>query len=436
MLNKIWSEAFTLKQETISLRRTFHKYAETAWTEYHTAGIVVKQLQNLGFEVLYGSDALIEEDMAGLPAADILRACEERALAEGSDQEILKKMCGGKTGVFATMKFAHPGATVALRFDMDANNLAETTTNEHTPNQQGFSSIHKDTMHACGHDAHIAIGLSVAKLLAKHKKDLSGTIKLIFQPAEEGICGAKAMLNTGIVDDVDWFIGTHIGTNAKQEQFVIMAQNFLATTNFDALFTGIPSHAGISPEQGRNALLAAASATMALNAIPRHSKGISRINVGMLNAGTARNIIPEKALLQLETRGQTTEINDFMAQEALRILNAAAQMYSVKLEITQTGSAPSCPADPQMAEEALKVIHKYCKFAEIIETASLGGSEDCTYFMHRVKQNKGHAIYTLVGTKIAAPHHNDCFDIDEESLPKAVAALTCLGMHFLGKTNP
>ncbi len=433
MLNKFWQEAQQIKEEIVSLRRDFHKYAEPAWTEYRTAGIAVKYLQTLGFEVFYGNDALTPEDMVGLPTADILRASEERALREGADKDLLEKMRGGKTAVVAVMRFDKPGATVGLRFDMDANNISETDAAQHFPNREHFSSIHEGAMHACGHDAHTAMGLIIAKLIAKHQNELSGTIKLFFQPAEEGICGARAMVAKGIADDVDWFIGMHIGATARQGEFVAMANHFMATSKFDALFTGTASHAGGAPEKGRSAVLAAAQATVALHAIPRHSKGSSRVNVGVFHGGSARNIIAQQALLQLETRGETTDIDAFMAEEALRILRGTAAAYGVEVKITAMGSAPSYEPDHDMAQEAASIVKEHCQFEQVTYTAPLGGSEDCTYFMQRVQQKGGHAIYALLGTNLAAGHHNGCFDIDENDLPKGVAVLTILAAHFLGR---
>ena len=111
-------------------------------------------------------------------------------------------MTGGKTGVMGVMEFDKPGPTVALRFDMDANDLVEAEDENHRPYTAGFASVNKGAMHGCGHDGHTAIGLTVARILAVLKEDLAGKVKLIFQPAEEGVRGAKAMVAKGIVDDV------------------------------------------------------------------------------------------------------------------------------------------------------------------------------------------------------------------------------------------
>ena len=140
---------------------------------------------------------------------------------------------------------------------------------------------------------------------------MAGTIKLIFQPAEEGVRGARAMVAKGIVDDVDYMFGGHIGFKAtKSDSLVCLTGGFLATTKLDASFKGESSHAGAAPERGRNALLAAAASCIALHSISRHGQGASRINVGVLQAGTGRNVLPDVGLIKMETRGANTEIND------------------------------------------------------------------------------------------------------------------------------
>ena len=128
-------------------------------------------------------------------------------------------------------------------------------------------------MHACGHDGHTAIGLGVATVLAEMKDQLRGTIKLFFQPAEEGVRGARAMVEAGVCDDVDFLLGAHLGFQAREVGTIITGgAGFLATSKMDAIFTGVPSHAGAAPEAGRNALLA--SATAALQ--PAHDRRATR----------------------------------------------------------------------------------------------------------------------------------------------------------------
>jgi aminobenzoyl-glutamate utilization protein A len=416
--------AQALKEKTIVRRRDFHKHAEAAWTEFRTASLVAKTLQGLGFRVLVGEEVVDGSAMMGVPAPAELERQVERALAQGGDKGWVEKMRGGKTGVVGVMKFAKPGPTVALRVDMDANDLVESDDPKHRPAREGFASVNKGAMHACGHDGHTAMGLGVAEVLAGLKDQLAGTIKLIFQPAEEGVRGAKAMMARGVVDDVKYIVGAHLGVNLKKTgQVACRTEGFLATTKFDAVFTGVPAHAGGAPETGRNALLAAATATLSLHAISRHSQGVSRVNVGVIQGGTGRNVIPATAIIKVETRGATTAINEYVYAEAVRIVEAAAAMQGVKVALQLMGGAAGCDNDPALVERIRQVAERQRLFTEILPAGNIGGSEDCTYFMERVQKNGGQAAFVMVGTELAAGHHDSFFDFNEDALVPGIALL-------------
>ena len=427
----IWQEAECLRNKLAAVRRDVHQHPETGWTEFRTASFIIKELQYLGYNVAFGKAVINEEYMRGVPLADVLAEYQERAIREGADPKLVEQMTGGFTGVVAVLDSGKTGKTVAFRFDIDSNDAIECKNIEHRPSAEGFASEHECAMHACGHDGHVAIGLGLARLLAAHKDELRGRIKLIFQPAEEGVRGAYAMMKAGVVDDVDYFFSGHVGFKATTDNTIIArTDGFLATTKINAEFKGVSAHAGAAPEAGKNALLAAAQAAISLNTIARHSGGASRINVGVLNAGTGRNVVPDYATMQLETRGETTEVNDFMVQEAERILHACAAMYDVQLTTSIVGSAPSCVPDNELGSLAAKIIKEKCGYAAVLENAHIGCSEDCSYFMERVQELGGRALFMMYGTKIVAGHHNDHFDFNEDCLWRASAALAELAMHF------
>ncbi len=420
----IVNAAQQLKEKTIARRRDFHRHAEAAWTEFRTASIVATSLQNLGFQVLAGSEAVEASAMMGVPPPAELERHAERALSQGADAGWVEKMRGGRTGVVGVMKFSRPGPTVALRVDMDANDLVESDDQTHRPAREGFASVNRGAMHACGHDGHTAMGLGVAEVLAGLKDRLAGTIKLIFQPAEEGVRGAKAMVAKGVVDDVKYMVGAHLGVNLKKlGQVACRTEGFLATTKFDAVFTGTPAHAGAAPETGRNAVLAAATATLNLHAIPRHSQGASRVNVGVIQGGTGRNVIPAHAVIKVETRGATTAIDAYVYTEAVRIVEAAAAMQGVKVHIGLMGGAAGCESDPALAERIQQVVKRQGLFSEIVPAGNIGGSEDCTYLMERVQKNGGQATFLMIGTELAAGHHDCFFDFNEDALVPGIALL-------------
>ncbi len=425
-----------MEEQIIAWRRDFHRYPEAAWTEFRTADRVVKVLNSFGYDVQYGSEVVEEAAMMGVPNQDVLEQSSKRAIEEGADSAVIESMAGGKTGVVGTLNTGRPGPVVALRFDMDANDVQEKTAENHRPWQEGFASLHAGVMHACGHDGHTAVGLGVAKILQEQKDNLCGTIKLIFQPAEEGVRGAKAMVEAGVVDDVDYLFGMHLGFLAgSSERFICGTDGFLATTKFDAHFSGVPAHAGAAPQEGRNALLAAAQAAVSLHGIPRHAAGVSRINVGVLEAGSGRNVIADKAVLKLETRGETSAINSFMQEEALRIIHGAAAIQGVTVTIREMGGASGGQSDAAIANRLRQAAEASGLFAVIEDRGSLGASEDFTCFLERVQERGGQGGYAMVGINRAAGHHDGAFDFDEAALSNAVTVLTLVVSDLLQKTR-
>lgn len=422
MDHKILRLAQELEEKTISRRRDLHKYAESGWTEFRTASIIIKTLQELGYNVLCGGDALDEKNMMGVPEPEVLHSHMERAISQGADPALVNKMAGGKTAVVGIMKFAKPGPVVALRFDIDCNDVEESMSPDHVPYREGFASVNSGCMHACGHDCHTAVGLGVAEIFARLKDELAGTVKLVFQPAEEGTRGAKSIVARGIVDDVDYMLGAHV-LQQPVGYISYNASGFLATTKLDVVFEGVPAHAGASPEHGKNALLAAATAALNIHAISRHSDGISRVNVGVLRAGTGRNVIPAKAVMQIETRGETSKINEFVLQSVQRILAGAAKMYDVKVATKEAGGAAGASNSPELARRLHQIGERLGIFNEVGETYAANGSEDFSYYMERLQQRGKQAAYLIYGGHTAAVNHNSRFDVEEACLVKAMQLL-------------
>lgn len=429
-----YDEAMAMKDDMIKMRRDLHAHPETAWTEFRTTSIIATKLQEWGYEVLMGKDVLDPAARMLVPDEATLKKCAQRAIKEGANPVLVDKMAGGMTGCVGVMHFKKPGKTVALRFDIDSLFVAEDPKPCHRPSALGFQSQHPGLMHACGHDGHATIGLTVAKLVAEHKDEMAGTLKICFQPGEEGVVGAKSMVGSGIVDDVDYFISGHIGLgNYHNNSLVCMTQGFLATDKMDAVFTGVPSHAGAEPEKGKNALLAAAQAAISLHTISRHSAGSSRINVGMLEAGTGRNVVPANGLIKFETRGETAEINDFMAREAKRMVRAAALMYDVDVKIEPVGSATTSNSSPAMGKEIYDLVQSLGVYEHVDLQQKVSGSEDCCYFLSRVQEHGGQAVYMLYGTEEAAGHHQSDFDFNEDVLPRTAGTIATLVEHFGNK---
>ncbi|MGQ7279074.1 amidohydrolase [Brevibacillus thermoruber] len=423
MEKRVHSIVEELSPTLLKWRRDFHRYAESGWVEFRTASIVASTLQEWGFEVKAGREVIKPEARMGVPSEVFLRQQEQRALSQGAVAEWLPRLSGGFTGVVGILDSGRPGPTVAFRVDMDALDLQESADADHLPAAEGFASVNANMMHACGHDAHTAIGLGLAYVLSRMKGDLHGRVKLIFQPAEEGVRGARSMVEAGVVDDVDLFFACHVGTGVPLGEVVCGADGYLATTKIDVTYRGVASHAGGHPEDGKNALLAAASAVLNLHAISRHSGGNSRINVGVLHAGSGRNIIPNHAAFKLETRGDTSEVNEYILSRAMDVIHGAAAMYGVQAEIDIVGKADSSSPSPELLPYIRAQASKVAGVTSIVDTRDASGSEDATYMMERVKQRGGLASYLVFGTTLAAGHHNEKFDIDERVLGIGVQTL-------------
>ena len=410
----------SMKQRLVQLRREFHAHAETGWTEFWTTAKIAGILKNLGYQVSVGKEILDLESVMGRPSEDEMAKYIERAVHQGADPEWIKRM-DGYTGAVAVLDTGKKGPTLAFRFDIDAVDVAEAAEENHRPFREGFASMNENAMHSCGHDAHTVIGLGFAELLMRRKEELKGVFKLIFQPAEEGVRGGKAVAMKGILDDVDYFLGAHIGMGIPTGNVAPGCGDFLCTTKFDAVYKGKAAHAGGAPNEGKNALLAAASATLALAGISPHKDGATRLNVGVLHAGTGRNVVPSKAVMKVETRGLTTALNEYVYGRAMEIVEGAAVMYGVELSVAKMGEAVDAFSDKELvdlvAEKALSVPG----IEKLAPSVSLGGSEDVSWVMRAVQQHGGKAVYFVLGSDIAAGHHNEFFDVDERVLSYGAA---------------
>jgi len=410
-----------------ALRRQLHRYPESAWTEFATTCQVISMLREMDIPVRYGREIHDEGYMHGLPGEQELERCLLRAREEGADEELLEAMRGGFTGCVAEIRGELPGPTIGIRVDMDCNDLSECTEEDHRPAVEGFSSCHRGCMHACGHDAHTAIGLGIASRLQRSRHQLRGSVILIFQPAEEGLRGAASMTAAGVVDRCEVFFSLHVGiADLPLGTVAAGAEGFLASTKFDVELEGLAAHAGLNPEMGKNAMAAAATAVLNLLAIPRHRGGASRINVGTLRAGTGRNVIPERAELTVETRGESTEVNRYMEARAKKVCQAAADMYECSCQMRYMGGAGSARCDGDLVLRAADILREVEGVEQVLERFDFGGGEDAVTMMERVQQRGGKATELVFPFALKAPHHNPRFDVDEDVMLLAVRCVTRL----------
>jgi aminobenzoyl-glutamate utilization protein A len=422
-MNHIENFIKDISPKLMTWRRALHQKPELGFTEYVTTYLIGKELLTLGFTIYVGKEALESNERMGVPASEYLVHQEERARTEGVEDQWLEKMKEGHTGLVATLNTGKPGPHMAFRFDIDALPINESKAEGHFPSQHEFQSIHDGVMHACGHDGHTSIGLGVAHYISQFQDQLQGRFTLLFQPSEEGGRGAKAMVKKGWLDSVDYFASGHIGIrDTELGKIAATTDSFLASSKLNITYKGKAAHAGLEPEKGKNALLAAAAASLHLYNIPRHSNGETRINVGKLQAGSGRNIIADEAYLEVETRGETTEINHYMLEEAKRILQAAGGLYNVATRIEIVGETVEATCDSEWIQWIKEISGESALITEVSNSMPLKASEDVTYMINEVQQQGGKATYMVFGTSLKNGHHHSQFDFEEGVLEVAVDA--------------
>ncbi len=420
MYDFIKTDALSLQQELSALRREFHRFAEPGWLEMRTTSRIARELKNMGYEdILLGREVCRAESRMGLPSNEMMEEHYRWAEENGADEFFLPYTAGGFTGLVATLNCGD-GPTVALRFDIDALGVGECRVEGHAPCDGGFASVTPGVMHACAHDGHAAIGLGTAKLLMKYRESLRGTVKLIFQPAEEEVRGALSIVEQGHLDDADFALGGHIFPTDKAPGFDVAVfaeggRGALATSKLDLIFKGKAVHAAIAPQEGKNALVAAAIAAQNLYGIPRYGSVPTHINVGRFTAGAGRNIICETARLEVEVRGATSEANEYMEKRAVAIAEGAAQMTGCEVEIVHMGGAPAMENSWPLAERVQRIAREQGYQATALKSMD-GGSEDFSYMAQRVIARGGEATFFSLLTPCAAVNHNERFDFDESIL--------------------
>ncbi|WP_254528208.1 amidohydrolase [Natrinema gelatinilyticum] len=410
--------------DLVSLRRDLHRKPEPAWREFYTTARIVDELESrLGDELdelHVGPDAIAGGQRMAVPEETDLAHWYDQARTDGVDEAVLERLEGGYTGVVAVLERGE-GPTVGLRVDIDGLPQAESTDPAHLPAAEGFRSEHEDAMHACGHDAHATIGVGVLEQIAD--SDFSGTLKVFFQPAEEVVGGGKAMAESDHIRDVDALLAVHIGLDHPTGEIVAGIDGFLAVSHLEATFTGESAHAGGHPEQGRNAVQAMATAVQNLYGIPRHNDGKTRVNAGVVEGGSAANVIPDEVRIVAEIRGETTELLEYMKHRTGRVLRSAAEMHDCEVDIETGAEAPSATSDQELVSVVADVARETAGVERIVERDELGGSEDATFLMQAVQRNGGTACYVGVGTDHPGGHHTATFDVDEASIQHGIDVL-------------
>ncbi|MBN2043687.1 MAG: amidohydrolase [Anaerolineales bacterium] len=385
-----YAEAEKLFPYTLKLRRDFHMHPELGFEEVRTAGIVAGELNELGIEVTTGV---------------------------------------GKTGVVGIIEGRAPGPVVLLRFDMDALPIHEET-------GAAYASQTPGVMHACGHDGHTAVGLSVAKILHKHRDQFSGTAKLVFQPAEEGLGGAREMVKDGVLTNPkpDFSIGMHVWNDQLVGKIAATAGPMMAASEmFSVTISGKGAH-GASPHLGKDPILAASQIITALQSVVSRNVDpleTAVISVTAINGGTAFNVIPPEVSLKGTIRTYLPEIREMVLRRVDEIIRGIAESMQCTAEIKIEDVTPAVINDPRLAELINGIRNEILPETEDLSGLRTMGSEDMAYLMDDIP-----GCYIFVGSKneeknLVYGHHHPKFDFDEQALMQGVALVSASAVAVL-----
>ncbi len=364
------------KELVINTRRDLHRIPETAYTEKKTSAYVAEYLNREGLEVQTGIATY---------------------------------------GVVGLLKTGRPGPTLLLRADMDALPLTEET-------GLSFASTHEGVMHACGHDAHVAMVLAAATVLNRIKDELNGTIKFLFQPAEEGPGGAKPMIDAGVLENpkVDYAIGCHLWPEIPEGTIGVRSGPFMAAMDrFDIKIIGRGGH-GAMPHMCVDALEVGTQVVNALQRISsRHMNPLEPavVTVGMFHAGTAFNIIPGDAKLSGTTRTFNLDIWNSWEERLEKVVRGVCESMGAEFELKFSKGYPPTINNDSMAEVVRQCAQEAVGEDNVVEPELTMGGEDMSYFL---EQSKG-CFYALgVGREEFAPVHNPRFNFNEDVLALGV----------------
>ncbi|MBQ4234516.1 MAG: amidohydrolase [Firmicutes bacterium] len=405
-------------------RQDLHKHAESAWHEVRTCTLIVDYLKKLGVtDIKMGRECFIADERMGLPPQEELDAVYERALEQGAIPEYAPYFKDGFTGVEATIDTGKPGPVIGYRVDIDALGVIECQDPAvHRPAREGFASINEGEMHACGHDCHATIGMATADAFMHFKDQLCGKLKIVFQPGEEGVRGARGMVNTGWFDDIDYMMAIHMRPETKdhpEQRIHIENKNCMANCKMDVYVTGKACHAA-SPQNGNNAMLATAAIIQGVYGIPRASVGDARINVGQVIAGTGRNVVCDRSKIVMEIRGLTQESLEYLRPYTERIIEHAAAMHGCTAEIKIMGATPCVPTDTPEFSKYLADLANEVGLGCNEPGAFVSTSDDYAYMAQKVMEHGGVSCYMNLCSPFSAPGHAVTYDIEEKDLPNGV----------------
>lgn len=366
-------ERKALEQKLTGFFEELHMHPELSYEEYETTERIKRELAAAGIEILQ------------IPL---------------------------KTGVTAIVRGAKPGKTYGLRCDIDALPIAEET-------DLPYKSKTPGKMHACGHDFHTAAVFGAALLLQERKEELHGTVKILFQPAEESSHGAETVLETGVFSDVTAIFGLHTAAYLPVGTLGIRAGSVMAAVDrFELNITGTGCHGG-HPDEGVDTILVAASVIQAFQSIvgrnlnPFHTGVVS---VTRINGGNTWNVIPDKVELEGTVRSMEKDDRIFIEKRMREIAEHTAAAYGANAELLWYPGPPATVNEKAWSAFAQKVAEE--SGFEVVPQRNSTGGEDFAFYLEKIP-----GCFINVGTGVGYPNHHPKFYADEAALTPAAEYL-------------
>lgn len=392
---QLHDEATAMMEQLVAWRRDFHMHPELGYHEVRTAGIVAEHLRNLGLEVSTGI---------------------------------------GKTGVVAMVERDDApidAPTVMLRFDMDALPIHEQT-------ELPFRSQTDGVMHACGHDGHTAVGMGVAELLVKHRDQLPGRVKLVFQPAEEGLGGANAMINDGVLDGPtpSAAFGLHLWSRLPLNHVVVQpGPIWAAADGFSIVVHGKGGH-GATPHDTVDATYVGSEIIVALQSIV--ARNVNPTDTAVVSActfhsGSAGNVISGEATITGTIRSFDDNVRSYLFQRIEEIATGIAQAHGATIDFAAKWGCPATINSEEGAALMQQVAEQVVDPSQVIQISPMMVGEDMAEFLNRAP-----GCFVLIGAADPegpelSPHHSPTFDFDERMLPTGVAVLAGAAITYLSE---
>jgi len=395
-----------VNEDVINWRRDIHQHPELSNREFRTSALVSEHLLSLGLEV-------------------------ETGVAH--------------TGVVAILRGGKPGPVIALRADMDALPVVEKTGLPYASEMKGqYQGIEVGVMHACGHDNHVAILMGAAQVLTSVKDELPGTVKFIFQPAEEGPPmgengGAKMMIEEDVLSNpkVDAIIGLHIAQLSRVGTVLYRPLGFMASAqSFDIEITGSQTH-GAQPWSGIDPIVVGTQIINSLQTIVSRQIDITKhpvvITIGRFEAGVRHNIVPGKALLSGTIRTFDAEVRTQVHDKIRRIVQQVAESQGATATIYIDSGAPVTYNDLALTTQLVPTLKEIYGEDQVMLTDRVGLAEDFSFFQERVP-----GFFFFIGGRPrdipaseAIPNHSPFFYVDEGALPLGVHGMSRLAADYL-----